>query len=51
MQGRELHTRESFIEAQSDTVRPAARTLLPLVGRNLWFTGEATAGGTTERPR
>lgn len=51
MQGRELHTRESFVEAQTDTVSPAARTLLPLVGRDLWFTGEAAAEGTPERQR
>ncbi|MBS0122988.1 penicillin acylase family protein [Thetidibacter halocola] len=51
MQGREVHTRESFIEAQLDTVSPAARTLLPLIGRDLWFTGEAAPGGTPERQR
>ncbi|EYD73546.1 Penicillin amidase family protein [Rubellimicrobium mesophilum DSM 19309] len=51
MQGREIHTRESFIEAQLDTVSPAARTLLPLVGRDLWFTGEAAPDGTPERQR
>ena len=32
MKTREVHTRESFIEAQLDTVSPAARLLLPLVG-------------------
>ncbi|EPX86159.1 Protein related to penicillin acylase [Rubellimicrobium thermophilum DSM 16684] len=51
MQAREIHTRESFIEAQLDTVSPAARTLLPLVGRDLWFTGEAAPDGTPERLR
>ncbi|WP_210529840.1 penicillin acylase family protein [Rubellimicrobium arenae] len=51
MQSREIHTRDSFIEAQLDTVSPAARTLLPLVGRDLWFTGEAAASGTPERQR
>ena len=51
MQGREVHTRESFIEAQLDTVSPAARTLLPLVGADLWFTGEAAPEGTPERRR
>ena len=51
MQGREIHTRESFIEAQLDTVSPAARTLLPLVGRDLWFTGEAAPEGSPERQR
>ena len=28
-----------------------ARTLLPLVARDLWFTGEAAAEGTIERQR
>ena len=51
MQSREVHTRESFIEAQLDTVSITARTLLPLVARNLWFTGEAAAEGTPERRR
>ena len=51
MQGREVHTRDSFIEAQLDTVSPAARTLLPLIGKDLWYTGEAAAEGTVERQR
>ncbi len=51
MQGRGVHTRESFIEAQLDTVSPTARTLLPLIGADLWFTGEAAAEGTSERQR
>ncbi|MFZ7089717.1 penicillin acylase family protein [Primorskyibacter sp. 2E233] len=51
MQGRQVHTRDSFIEAQLDTVSVTARTLLPLIGRDLWFTGEAAAEGTPERQR
>ncbi len=51
MQNREVHTRESFIEAQLDTVSETARTLLPLVARDLWFTGEAAPEGTPERQR
>lgn len=51
MQTREVHTRESFMEAQLDTVSIAARTLLPLVARELWFTGEAAPEGTVERQR
>ncbi|MEM6386284.1 MAG: penicillin acylase family protein [Pseudomonadota bacterium] len=51
MQTREVHTRESFIEAQLDTVSVTARTLLPLVARDLWFTGEAAEVGTVERRR
>ena len=49
--GREIHSRDSFIDAQLDTVSPAARALLPLVGADLWFTGEAAAPGTPERQR
>jgi penicillin amidase len=51
MSSRQVHTRESFIEAQLDTVSPAARTLLPLVARDLWFTSEAAPQGTAERAR
>ena len=51
MRSREVHTRESFVEAQLDTVSVTARTLLPLVARDLWFTGEAAPEGTIERQR
>ena len=51
MKAREVHTRESFIEAQLDTVNPTARGLLPLIGADLWFTGEAAPEGTPERLR
>ena len=51
MKTREVHTRESFIEAQLDTVSFTARSLLPLVGADLWFTGEPAAEGTPERFR
>ena len=51
MQAREVHTRESFIEAQLDTVSFTARSLLPLIGADLWFTGEAAPDGTPERLR
>jgi len=51
MQGREVHTRDSFIEAQLDTVSFTARSLLPLIGADLWFTGEAAPEGTPERLR
>jgi penicillin amidase len=49
--GREVHSRDSFIAAQLDVVSPAARALLPLVGANLWFTGDPAAPGTPERQR
>jgi penicillin amidase len=51
MEGRSIHTRESFIEAQLDSVSVAARTLLPLMGADLWFTGEAALEGSPERLR
>lgn len=51
MQSREVHTRDSFIEAQLDTVSFTARSLLPLIGKDLWFTGEAAPDGTPERLR
>ncbi|THD74963.1 penicillin acylase family protein [Thalassobius vesicularis] len=51
MQNRQVHTRDSFIEAQLDTVSPAARTILPLIAADLWFTGEAAPEGTRERQR
>ncbi len=51
MQAREVHTRDSFIEAQLDTVSFSARTLLPLIGAELWFTGESAPEGTAERQR
>ena len=51
MKERNIHTRDSFIEAQLDTVSPTARTLLPLIGADLWFTGDPAADGTPERQR
>lgn len=51
MQSRAVHTRESFIEAQLDTVSYTARSLLPLIGADLWFTGEAATDGTPLRRR
>ena len=51
MKTRAVHTRDSFIEAQLDTVSPTARSLLPLIGADLWFTGDAAPDGTPERMR
>lgn len=51
MQSREVHTRDSFIEAQLDPVSFTARSLLPLIGADLWFTGQAAPEGTPERQR
>lgn len=51
MQVRQVHTRDSFVEAQLDTVSFTARALLPLIGAALWFTGEAAPEGTVQRER
>ena len=51
MQAREVHTRDSFVEAQLDTVSFTARTLSTLMGADLWFTGNAAPEGTPERQR
>ncbi len=51
MQRRRVHNRDSFIEAQLDIVSHSARVLLALVGKDLWFTGEAAPEGTPERLR
>jgi penicillin amidase len=51
MQAREVHTRESFIEAQLDTVSFSARSILPLIGADLWYTGEPAPEGSPERRR
>ena len=42
MQNREAHTRDSFIEAQLDSISPTARTILPLIGAELWFQSKRT---------
>lgn len=51
MNDREVHTRDSFIEAQLDTGSLGATALLPLIAKELWFTGKAAAAGTSERQR
>ncbi|PTX55972.1 penicillin amidase [Litoreibacter ponti] len=51
MLNRQVHTRDSFVEAQLDTVSFTARALLPLIAADLWFTGEAAPDGSPERRR
>jgi penicillin amidase len=51
MKAREIHTRESFIEAQLDTVSPIARSVLPLIGADLWFNANPAPDGTPENTR
>ncbi len=48
---RTYHTLDSFVEIQTDTVSEAARVLLPLIARDLWYSGEPAASGTAERRR
>ena len=38
MNERKIHTRDSFMEAQLDTISIAARTILPLIAKELWYT-------------
>lgn len=51
LNGREFHTLDSFVDFQTDTVSPVARSLLPLIARNLWFQGEPASPNTRERQR
>ena len=37
MESRKVHTRDSFVEAQLDTVSFPAKSLLPIIGANLWY--------------
>jgi len=48
---REVHTRDSFVAVQLDTVSVSARGLLPLIARELWFSNEAAEPGTPEHRR
>ena len=41
LQTREAHSRDSFIEAQLDSVSPTARTLLALIGGELWYQSQS----------
>ncbi len=49
---RQYHTLESFVDIQTDAVSEAARVVLPLIGRDLWYSGEpAAADDSRERLR
>lgn len=48
---RRVHTRDSFIEAQLDTISLPARTLLALMGKELWYDGTPAPEGSIERHR
>ncbi|MFS4438882.1 penicillin acylase family protein [Paracoccaceae bacterium GXU_MW_L88] len=51
MQQREFHSQASFIEAQTDVVSQPARTLLPLIARELWYQDEAAEDGSEDALR
>jgi penicillin amidase len=51
LNSREVHTRDSFIEAQLDSVSITARTLLPLIAKELWFADVPAPAGTPTRQR
>jgi penicillin amidase len=51
MSARRIHTRNSFIEAQLDTVSIAARSLLPIIARDMWLSEATAPQGTPERQR
>ena len=48
---RAVHTRESLIEAQTDTVSFTARSILPLIAKELWFSDGKAPAGTPESLR
>ena len=49
LESRKVHTRESFIEAQLDTVSFPAKSLLPIIGANLWYTPLTTSNSDLDR--
>ena len=48
---RQYHSLDSFIEIQTDIVSEAARVLLPLIARDLWYSGEPVAEDAVARQR
>jgi len=46
LNGRQFHTQSSFTAIQTDTVSISARTLLPLMGQNLWLGDQGAAAGS-----
>ncbi|MFT5001063.1 MAG: penicillin amidase [Planctomycetota bacterium] len=46
---REVHTKDSLTEAQLDIVSYTARSLLPLVAGDLWYSGTPAPNGSFER--
>ncbi len=46
LNARQFHTQSSFTSIQTDTVSISARTLLPLMGQNLWLADQDATPGT-----
>lgn len=44
LNARQFHTRESFIELQNDAVSEMARSVLPLIGSDFWWTRDEGDG-------
>ena len=51
LNGREHHSLDSFVEIQTDTVAGDARALVPLIARDLWYSGEAAPEDSSEGRR
>ena len=49
LESRKVHTRESFIEAQLDTVSFPAKSLLPIIGANLWYKPVTSSNSNLDR--
>ncbi len=49
LNNRQYHTLTSFIEIQTDKISIVARTLLPLMARDIWWTGQPAAADSRER--
>ena len=49
MDSRKVHTRESFTEAQLDTISFPAKSLLPIIGANLWYKPMATSNSLLDQ--
>ncbi len=50
LSGRAYHSREGFVALQNDAVSEMARSILPLIARDLWWRQEA-GGGEDDRRR
>jgi penicillin G amidase len=51
LNARQYHTLQSFIDIQTDSVAETARVLLPLIARDLWYSGEPASEDPAERRR